>query len=650
MTNAKTTKKALFASVMSLLLCVSMLIGTTFAWFTDTASTGVNKIQAGTLDVELVDENGNSLEGKTLEFVKASNAPDGEAILWEPGCTYTLPNVYVKNNGNLALKYTIVISGIDGDAKLNEAIEWMISGSESGSILAGSTTSDPISISGHMKEEAGNEYQGLSIDGIAITVYATQYTYEYDSNDNQYDANADYDDLTSDVVNVLDAELALSNQAAENIVASTKTFQGLGSDVSTLTFTNGGNGFAYQAAEGSTLTFTDLTIVDETVDYAEASWEFGYLEFGGKLYFENVVFADPIMLEDGADATFVNCTFTGKTTELAQYGVWVDEGTATFEGCTFTGTRGLKIHEAYGSEVSSVTVDGCTFLALSEKPGVAIGTLNADTTVSITNSSFISCQAGDQSLYIYETDTDVTTFTFVNKDNAVMNADDLDSEDAAVLNAELALSNQAAENIVASTKTFQGFGADVSTLTFTNGGNGFAYQAAEGSTLTFTDLTIVDETVDYAEASWEFGYLEFGGKLYFENVVFADPIMLEDGADATFVNCTFTGKTTELAQYGVWVDEGTATFEGCTFTGTRGLKIHEAYGSEVSSVTVDGCTFLALSEKPGVAIGTLNADTTVSITNSSFVNCQAGDQSLYIYETDTDVTTFAFTSSGNTVK
>ena len=67
-------------------------------------------------------------------------------------------------------------------------------------------------------------------------------------------------------------------------------------------------------------------------------------------------------------------------------------------------------------------------------------------------------------------------------------------------------------------------------------------------------------------------------------------------------------------------------------------------------MTVDRCVFGPLSKKPGIAIGTVNADTKVSVTNSVFVDCQAGDQGLYIYETDTDVNTFDFTESDNTVK
>ena len=196
MTNRKSTKRALLGSVMAMVLCLAMLVGATFAWFTDTASTGVNKIQAGKLDValEMKDASGNwvSAEGKTLDFVKAADAK-GEAILWEPGCTYTLPGLRVVNNGNLALKYKVTITGINGSAKLNEAIEWTIGDVAMGAeqhLAAGE--SNAFTIKGHMKESAGNEYMNESIDGIAITVVATQDTVESDSFDKDYDAGAEY--------------------------------------------------------------------------------------------------------------------------------------------------------------------------------------------------------------------------------------------------------------------------------------------------------------------------------------------------------------------------------------------------------------------------------------------------------------------------
>ena len=84
--------------------------------------------------------------------------------------------------------------------------------------------------------------------------------------------------------------------------------------------------------------------------------------------------------------------------------------------------------------------------------------------------------------------------------------------------------------------------------------------------------------------------------------------------------------------------------------GTRGLKMHEKYGSEIAEVIIDACEFGPLSKKPGVAIGDLNADTKVTIKNSSFIGCQPGDQNNYIYESDTDVTTFTLTLSNNSVE
>ena len=196
MTNRKSTKRALLGSVMAMVLCLAMLVGATFAWFTDTASTGVNKIQAGKLDVALEMQNADgkwvSAEGKTLDFVKAADAK-GEAILWEPGCTYELPALRIRNNGNLALKYKVIITGINGSAKLNTVIDWTIGDVAMGAeqhLAAGE--SNAFTIKGHMKESAGNEYMNESIDGIAITVVATQDTVESDSFDKDYDADAEY--------------------------------------------------------------------------------------------------------------------------------------------------------------------------------------------------------------------------------------------------------------------------------------------------------------------------------------------------------------------------------------------------------------------------------------------------------------------------
>ena len=206
--NQKATKRALLTSVMALVMCVVMLVGTTFAWFTDTASTAVNKIQAGTLNVDIVDKNGNSLDGKTLSFVNKENQSN---ILWEPGATFFTQGFKIVNKGNLALKYKVVVSGTTGDAKLLKAIEFDVvtektkeaaeALAKEGNLLKQNDSAPADTdaakvyyyLRGHMKEEAGNEYKNLTLDGISITVYATQYTYEYDSFNNTYDADAGKD-------------------------------------------------------------------------------------------------------------------------------------------------------------------------------------------------------------------------------------------------------------------------------------------------------------------------------------------------------------------------------------------------------------------------------------------------------------------------
>ena len=114
-------KNALVASMLAMLLCVAMLVGTTFAWFTDTASTGVNKIQAGTLDIQIL--NSHDQEVSTLNWVTKDNKAQ-EDILWEPGAAYKLEQFKIKNNGNLALKFKFEIAGLSGDSKLLEAIDF----------------------------------------------------------------------------------------------------------------------------------------------------------------------------------------------------------------------------------------------------------------------------------------------------------------------------------------------------------------------------------------------------------------------------------------------------------------------------------------------------------------------------------------------
>ena len=211
MNNKRATKRALLTSIMALVMCVVMLVGTTFAWFTDTASTGVNKIVSGNLKVDIIGENSDSHVEK-LNFKKAAttDAEAGAEILWEPGCRYLTEGFRIANKGNLALKWKAQVNkgttaANTGNFDLLDVIDFYLvtknaDGTETETALDEFTgnlkkteTSDVYYIKGVMQTTAGNDYQGLTIDGISITVIATQDTVENDSFDNQYDKDAPLD-------------------------------------------------------------------------------------------------------------------------------------------------------------------------------------------------------------------------------------------------------------------------------------------------------------------------------------------------------------------------------------------------------------------------------------------------------------------------
>ena len=227
--NQKATKRALLTSVMALVMCVVMLVGTTFAWFTDTASTGVNKIQAGNLDVELLMHNGEEyvniskekepIFGSGTSAVAQNNNLD---TLWEPGKTQ-VAYLAIKNEGNLALKYKValnVTNPVDGkdlykvmqyaivpDAKLDSApVQGWTTGSNvtvgqqpvSGEVSLAVGATHYFALLVHMDELAGNNYQNGKVD-FDLTVYATQDTVENDSFNDQYDKDATYLTYPADV-------------------------------------------------------------------------------------------------------------------------------------------------------------------------------------------------------------------------------------------------------------------------------------------------------------------------------------------------------------------------------------------------------------------------------------------------------------------
>ena len=400
MSNTKLTKHALIVSIMAMLLCVAMLVGTTFAWFTDTASTAVNKIQAGTLDIELqyqkADGTWEDAEGKTLDFKKPSGH-ENESILWEPGCTYELPELRVVNKGNLALKYKIVITGIQGDAKLNEAIEWTITNTSATTALdadhsLAAGASDTLTIKGHMKESAGNEYQGLTIDGIGITVFATQYTHESDSYDNQYDKYAQYGERTvkneAPVVGT-NGTYGLVDSGRDNINTKNVTYS--------IPAGNYDGGFYTQhfginsTFDGNGSTFRSFQLNCGYVPTTEAS----------TLVVSNLnVNGDLIITASSNNVVIYNCT----AKHISVLGVKNDI-TVTIDGCKITGTPIANVvgNNKYGVYITRPVAEGTAKVSiinseLSNIKGhaIAVNSSGATCDFTITGNKFTNYGLGGE--------------------------------------------------------------------------------------------------------------------------------------------------------------------------------------------------------------------------------------------------------------
>ncbi len=327
MTKSNSTKKALVFALLSTLLCVSMLIGTTFAWFTDTASTAVNKIQAGNLKVELVKEDGSKL----TEALKWVSADEGAEILWEPGCTYNLEGFKVKNSGTLALKYKVVISGVNGNADLLNVLTftYTVDGAafdaDSEFKLAAGATSPVFTISAHMDEAAGNEYKGKELDGIAITVYATQDTVESDSNGNTYDENATYPVKTAEGLKTALVSGGVV-EIADNITVADESADAIN-----------------RIGADATVNFGDNRVVLDlpAATSATANW-IGVRVAGGKVVFnannggvQTAANGELYAVAVGTTTTTANLTINGGTYIGGTTAVQVTKGTLTINGGFF---------------------------------------------------------------------------------------------------------------------------------------------------------------------------------------------------------------------------------------------------------------------------------------------------------------------------
>ncbi len=445
MNNKRATKRALLTSVMALVMCVVMLVGTTFAWFTDTASTGVNKIQAGNLDIEVK----YTLDGETWKDL--DEATDiFQKGLWEPGHTEVVALKF-KNNGNLALKYSINMNIVDETVGINKSEqEYKLSdylkvktlsqeASQIGDICIGmafSARNDGLGYTAtanfkdatvldhdlflapgevgnylimkvYMPETVGNEANAISTEKAAsirfgLNVVATQVPYEKDSFGNTYDKDATYPVIVSNqqqandaITNATDKKVNISIASGQTITLDSGiahegaksrdvTFVGDGSqtvDVITNAVSAEGGQLNYQ--RGSSFTYENLTI------------QAGEGNFDGivcnELTFKDCTIKGKLTLF--GKATFINCVFDN--TMANQYSIWTWGGTdVTFEGCTFNtnGKAILLYGGADGKNPTNLVVNNCVFNdrnnGTAGKAAIEIGNdYNATYTLTVNNAT-----------------------------------------------------------------------------------------------------------------------------------------------------------------------------------------------------------------------------------------------------------------------
>ena len=528
MNNKKATKRALLTSVMALVMCVVMLVGTTFAWFTDTASTGVNKITSGNLHVEIQNKEGTEID--TLKWVDkdGNDIANQDDILWEPGCTYRLTPFQIVNTGNLALKYKIAITGLDGDSLLLDVIKFTYktaSGEEfdmsaKGHLAANGGTTGMITVSAHMDEAAGNKYQNQELTNVRFTVYATQDTVENDSFGPDYDKNATYYPVI-DLAGLKDAIKNGGNVAvdADVEVSGTDTFsqRTIISKPTTLQLNkkitspdNMGN---------NSSNFTALIVAADTTINAG---ENGGIDTGvNGAYAINVI--------NGANLVINGGTYYGGGTA-----VQVQKGTVTINGGhfaveAFSDPYGYEfmlncIDAAYKDGSAKITVKGGTFVNFNPADCKAEG---AGTNFVAPGYSVISeTKANGDKWYTVVKGTGATAGTQADLNNAITNnatptvklttagtytLPALDSKDVTIIGTKDTVIDMKNEVRKASSASFEGVTVEFANATY----KGFQHTGK----LTYKDCTIIGQQFLYA-------------------------------TEVEFINCTFEQDSSDA--YNVW--------------------------------------------------------------------------------------------------
>lgn len=316
------TKRSLLVSILSMTVCIAMLAGTTFAWFTDSASTSVNRIQAGELKIDLLMDKAKNGNYESIANGRGDIFSEtGNGVSWEPERT-EIVYLAVQNQGNLALKYNVYIDVTDNG--LAEALDYAVidgakassyvtaatwndyksSATATGSLHEGRITAAPnglldeivngvedetdyFALVVHMSK-TDDRYQGKSVT-IDVSVVATQAATESDSFGSDYDAVAEYPVMTAE--DFISAVNMIGNNGSGIItlgkdITLTDTSVNITGEKNVAVNTNGHTlksiwtpasaSSAFTVAEGSTLSLVGSGTVEAYAVNPDVTWAAGY--------------------------------------------------------------------------------------------------------------------------------------------------------------------------------------------------------------------------------------------------------------------------------------------------------------------------------------------------------------------------------------
>lgn len=704
MTKTKSTKRALLMSAFALLICVSMLIGSTFAWFTDSVTSTGNIIKSGTLDVEMYWAEGT----EELDSANWKDASEGAIFnydLWEPGYV-EVRHIKIANEGTLALKYQIKIMANGEVSDLSDVIDvyyldpaqqiadrtQLIEDNKLGTltnVLKGldttasgelaANTADTITLALKMQESAGNEYQGKSIGSdFSVILMATQLTAEEDSFDDQYDKDATF--LNKDK----DGNWLISN-AAELVyfgatVNSGKNYKNetvkltADIDLAGYNWKPAGNLVSYPGItfagefDGQGHTIANMNTTDTTANHASAGF-FGST-VGAKIHdvtFKNATvtsthYAGVVVGYEGANSSTTvieNVVIDGaKVTTAAELinGEW-DNGdkaggiagystSMTITGCTvknstIIGYRDIGGIIGYADAYPATTVTGNTVENTVVKCDITHNYKN----YTADDEYDIEAVAGEQDVDSVVNNNTVTNVKVI-VPVIVTNATDLADT----------LANAKAGTVI-NLKEDTSYGTvtvDELKDVVINGAEGTTVIFKTDASTKLEDVTLTNFGFEYTGATYDCGIV-IDANAQIDNLVVDGCTVTGDGSkagrglsgannNATIVlkNCTF--KDLGYPVY-AWGGYEALTIEGCTFDNIKSWAIMPQGGFD-GDLTVTGCTFKNCLGGGLIKAGTLTAGHTFTFTNNTVTGCTiAGDHNWFQFNVSAGTTVI----SGNTM-